>query len=119
MRAKILWLAALAALSCSAVLTLTALAGASESRTPAAPSAGHGLPSVSGPIASSARQAPTTPGPSGPATVLYDQFNSPGANATSSQHYEGSFSTYDEELADDFVVPAGQTWSVTTVDVLG
>ncbi len=40
-----------------------------------------------------------------------------------SQNFDGgidpSFDNFDSEVADDFVVPAGQTWTVETVDVLG
>ena len=36
-----------------------------------------------------------------------------------SQDFEPSFDTFDSQAADDFVVPSGQTWSVTGVDVAG
>ena len=42
-----------------------------------------------------------------------------GTNATSSQNFESSFDTYDDELADDFVVPSGQTWNINQVDAGG
>ena len=51
--------------------------------------------------------------------ILYDQYNNPGTNGTSSQNFEASFNQYDTELADDFVVPAGPDWSVDGVDVDG
>ncbi len=113
MRSRMLWLAVFAALSCGA-----ALSGASASRSAdAAPGGAHALPRISG------AAAPHTlrPSSSRPATstVLYDQYDNPGANATSSQHFEAAFSTYDDELADDFTVPAGETWSVTTIDAAG
>ena len=44
--------------------------------------------------------------PASPAVVLYDQYDNAGANATSSQNFETSFDAYDDELADDFVVPS-------------
>jgi hypothetical protein len=51
--------------------------------------------------------------------VLYDQFNNPGANATGSQNFEAAFDAFDDQLADDFIVPAGQTWSIESIDVDG
>src|SRR5881397_3002808 len=54
-----------------------------------------------------------------PSTVLYSQLDSPGANSSSSQDCEADFDAYDDELADDFVVPAAAQWSVDTVDAMG
>ena len=34
-------------------------------------------------------------------------------NATSSQNFEAAFDAFDDELADDFVVPGGETWTST------
>ena len=57
--------------------------------------------------------------PAAPAVVLYDQYDNIGANSTSSQNFEASFDLYDDELADDFVVPSGDTWSINQVDAAG
>jgi subtilisin family serine protease len=57
-----------------------------------------------------------TPPPSG---ILYDQYNYAGTSAVSSQNFEPSLDLYDDEAADDFIVPFGQTWTVTRVDVDG
>ena len=57
--------------------------------------------------------------PKAPAVVLYDQYDNIGANSTSSQNFEASFDIYDSELADDFVVPSGQTWNINQVDAAG
>ena len=57
--------------------------------------------------------------PAAPAVVLYDQYDNPGTNSTSSQNFEASFDAYDDMLADDFVVPGGQTWNINQVDVAG
>ena len=57
--------------------------------------------------------------PAAPAVVLYDQYDNIGANSTSSQNFEASFDAYDDELADDFVVPSGQTWNIDQVDAAG
>ena len=54
-----------------------------------------------------------------PSTVLYSQLDNPGANSSSSQDFEADFDAYDDELADDFVVPAAAQWSVDTVDAMG
>ena len=57
-----------------------------------------------------------------PGTVLYDQYDN---FATSepvnipSLDAETALDFFDSQVADDFVVPAGQVWQVTEVDVLG
>jgi len=50
--------------------------------------------------------------------VLWNQ-NSNFGGGVNSQIYESSMSAYNDFAADDFVVPAGQTWTVTEVDVTG
>ena len=57
--------------------------------------------------------------PAAPAVVLYDQYDNISANSTSSQNFESGFDAYDDELADDFVVPTGDTWNIKQVDVAG
>ena len=57
--------------------------------------------------------------PAAPADVLYDQYDDAGQYATSSQHFESGFASFDDQLADDFTVPAGQAWSISTIDVQG
>jgi hypothetical protein len=54
-----------------------------------------------------------------PAVILYDQLNNPGMGATSSQDFEPANDAVDDFTADDFVVPAGQAWSITEVDAQG
>jgi hypothetical protein len=62
-----------------------------------------------------------TPTPT-PGSVLYDQY---GNFATEepinipSQDAETALDFFNSQPADDFIVPAGQTWQVTEVDVLG
>lgn len=51
--------------------------------------------------------------------VLYDQYNSPAAFDVTSQDFEPVFDNRDDQGADDFTVPAGQTWSIEGVDVDG
>src|SRR5262249_572675 len=57
--------------------------------------------------------------PKAPNVVLYDQYDNPGTFATSSQNFESDFDAFDDMLADDFVVPGGDTWQVNQVDVMG
>jgi len=50
--------------------------------------------------------------------VLYSQVDFPGANAASSQNFEPANDAFDNELADDFVVPAAG-WAINEVAVNG
>ena len=56
--------------------------------------------------------------PNAPQVVLYDQYNNAGTNATFSGTFT-DFVGFDSDLADDFVVPAGQTWNVQSIDADG
>src|SRR5438045_9239962 len=56
--------------------------------------------------------------PSVPQTVLYDQYNNAGIDVTVSATFT-DFPTYRADLADDFVVPTGQTWTVQSIDANG
>src|SRR5215467_258861 len=59
------------------------------------------------------------PQPKLPNVILYDQYDNAGTNATSSQDFEAAFDPFDDFTADDFVVPGGQTWNVSEVDMQG
>src|SRR4051812_46542122 len=50
--------------------------------------------------------------------VLYDQLNNLGAHSTDSDDF-WDLPAWTTFTADDFVVPAGQTWRVTQVDAQG
>src|SRR4051812_5462287 len=50
--------------------------------------------------------------------VLYDQTANPIPDGLNSQEYPDN-STFTNQLADDFTVPAGQTWTITEIDVVG
>lgn len=53
-------------------------------------------------------------------TVLYNQNSGGDGNYVNSQNYtSGVYSAYNDTSADDFVVPAGQTWKVKELDVTG
>jgi hypothetical protein len=51
--------------------------------------------------------------------VLYDQTAGVGTVSEVSQNFEASFDTYDCQGADDFEVPAGETWTIESIDVPG
>ncbi|MGB5288323.1 MAG: LamG-like jellyroll fold domain-containing protein [Ignavibacteriaceae bacterium] len=51
--------------------------------------------------------------------VLYEQMAGAGPNSLTSQNFETANDAFDNQGADDFVVPAGQTWTIESVDVLG
>src|SRR5437764_4439515 len=61
---------------------------------------------------------PLLPPPKAPQVVLYDQYDNAGANATFSGTFT-DFTGFDADLADDFVVPGGQTWNVESIDADG
>jgi hypothetical protein len=56
--------------------------------------------------------------PKFPAVVLYDQLNYPGSGGPNSQELP-DFPAFTDFTADDFVVPSGQTWTITEVDAPG
>ena len=62
---------------------------------------------------------PIVPLPTRPQVILYDQLDNPGTSSISSQNFEAVFNAFDDFAADDFVVPAVQTWNITEVDVPG
>jgi hypothetical protein len=51
--------------------------------------------------------------------VLYDQTGFSGTNSTTSQNFETANDPFDNQSADDFVVPAGETWTIEDVDAPG
>ena len=51
--------------------------------------------------------------------VLYDQTASDSGNGIVSQNFESTFDAYDNQAADDFVVPAGKSWTIKEIDVPG
>src|SRR5215467_11274351 len=56
--------------------------------------------------------------PKAPQVVLYDQYNNNSLNATIACTFT-DFPTSSADLADDFVVPGGQTWTVQSIDADG
>ena len=53
--------------------------------------------------------------------ILYDQMDNPAPTpgGVTSQDFETANDPFDSFAADDFVVPGGETWSITGVDVAG
>ncbi|HEY3202169.1 MAG TPA: proprotein convertase P-domain-containing protein [Thermoanaerobaculia bacterium] len=57
--------------------------------------------------------------PVSPLVILYDQYNNASTLATGSQDFETAFDAFDDQGADDFVVPGGESWSIEGTDVQG
>jgi len=52
--------------------------------------------------------------------ILYEQLaNLSAEGGVSSQDFETGYDNYDAEGADDFVVPAGETWTINEIAILG
>src|SRR5215831_15351859 len=68
---------------------------------------GHGVLSIGRP-----------PAPAAPNVVLWDQYNNLSTTGTLSATFT-DFPTFSADLADDFVVPAGATWTVNSIDADG
>ena len=108
--------AAIAALIVSAAFfgTTSSASAAKKSR---APSLTSPLTAAGSQFATPARHRLKRP--KAPNVVLYDQYDNDSLNGTSSQNFEADFDAYDDETADDFVVPGGETWNVNQVDAAG
>ena len=78
-----------------------------------------GTPQKSAPAKLGIKKLHKLPAPVAPNVVLYDQYDNPTGGAYTSQDFEVSFDAYDNQGADDFVVPAGETWNIEGVDVQG
>ena len=70
--------------------------------------------------AAGAAQTPVwiPPAPKFPQVVLYDQYDNGGITTTLSATFN-DFPGINSDCADDFVVPAGQTWNVQSIDADG
>jgi hypothetical protein len=53
------------------------------------------------------------------AKLLYDQSDGDNVNAIRAENFESDLDSYDTEAADDFKVPAGETWKISEVYVAG
>ena len=53
------------------------------------------------------------------ANILYNQNSDDAGSPLNSQNYTSGSSQFNDQAADDFVIPKGQTWRITEVDVTG
>src|SRR5579885_729802 len=102
-----------------------ALAQRNSNRHPRARSpqtAGHGGSNASYALAANAASGAgalsLAPANASQVVVLYDQYDSPANSTTLSATLADAF-TFSGDLADDFVVPDGETWSITSIDADG
>ena len=51
--------------------------------------------------------------------ILYDQSTGDSGAAISSQNFGSDLDSYDDQAADDFIVPTGHAWRVKEVDIIG
>jgi hypothetical protein len=75
------------------------------------------LPCVATPVASTTQSGGAVVPPVGRDTLV-DQTGDPGTGITA-QDFESAYDAYDAQGADDFVVPAGETWTIDYVAVIG
>jgi hypothetical protein len=55
----------------------------------------------------------------GKGQTLYDQRGSSSGTGIDSQNFETFYDAYDDEAADDFIVPEGMRWKISEVDMEG
>ena len=53
------------------------------------------------------------------AQTLYDQTGGDSGAGMNSQNFESALDAYDDQAADDFIVPDGVRWKILEVDVIG
>jgi hypothetical protein len=51
--------------------------------------------------------------------VLWDQTSNYAGEAVTSENFTSTGSDYDDQAADDFVIPKGKVWKITEIDVVG
>ena len=52
--------------------------------------------------------------------VLYEQMANFGPNSLTSQNFEAVYDTFDNQIADDFIIPVeDESWTIESVEVLG
>jgi hypothetical protein len=56
---------------------------------------------------------------SGDNMICYEQMANAGSNSLTSQNFEAMYDSFDTQGADDFVIPAGEGWWISGVEVLG
>jgi hypothetical protein len=98
----------------SALGAAALLIGAAASLAPAATASPTSRPSASAHGRVQAIRVTVAPD-----KVLYDQNDHDSVIGISSQNFEGEFDAYDASSADDFKIPAGETWKIKRVLVTG
>jgi hypothetical protein len=129
MRLKIVWAALVMALLCGMTMAGGgAAAGVGAAKQPAvwlsAPGAVALPEAKTAPLVANGRtdaKSAAAPVPLVPVApvVFYNQYDSASSSGILSQNFEAAGDASDSEAADDFVVPAGKMWSISTVDVQG
>ncbi|GIK62048.1 MAG: T9SS type A sorting domain-containing protein [Ignavibacteriota bacterium] len=52
--------------------------------------------------------------------ILYEQMNNFGSNSITSQNFDTTYNVYDNQIADDFIIPVGDdSWTIESIDVSG
>jgi hypothetical protein len=74
--------------------------------------------SAKSPIGPAQTQISRPPAPKSPQVVLYDQYDNAGTTVTLCATFD-DFPLINSDLADDFVVPIGEIWSVESIDADG
>ena len=100
--------------SLTTMALLASLALSAQAGKPTATSGNHSQHS----ILLSPRDVAAPPRPQLPQVILYDQYDNLSGTATLSATFT-DFVDFGADLADDFVVPAGQTWTVESIDADG
>ena len=54
-----------------------------------------------------------------PPPILDDQFDNFGNFAVTTQDFEDAWNELDDEAADDFIVPGGEQWTISQIDIFG
>jgi hypothetical protein len=83
------------------------------------PAAAASQPAKSAPAANRVQAPVTWDDFDAPQVILYNQLDNLGANGVSSQNFEAIYDAYDDFGADDFVVPAGTSWTIKGVGIDG
>src|SRR3569832_7464 len=99
------------------IALLASLALNAQAGKPAKPTTTSGH-NESQSILFSPRDVKAPPKPLLPQEILYDQYDNISGTATLSATFT-DFVDFNADLADDFVVPAGQTWTVESIDADG
>lgn len=63
--------------------------------------------------------APQTPWVDAPLATLYSQYDNSGGVALNSQNFEAAYDAYDDQAADDFIVPPNTAWKITGIGAQG